>query len=129
MTLFQGLFIPLCLLAALLVLVRLLRGQISKRSGLYWFGLWLTAAVVIAFPSLTTIVARRLGIGRGADLVFYLSILAGVVSSLYFYMRFRKLEILVTDVVRREALAHPQFGHRTPPDTDLSGPSGSTSTT
>lgn len=110
MTLFQGIFVPLCLLVAIFVLSRLVRGKISKRSGLYWFVLWATAALVIAYPMVTTVIARRLGIGRGADLVFYLAILGGVVTSLYFYVRFRRLEILVTDVVRREALADPQFG-------------------
>jgi hypothetical protein len=110
-TLFQGIFVPLCLLAAIFVLSRLARGKISKRSGVYWFVLWATAALVIAYPMVTTVIARRLGIGRGADLVFYLAILGGVMTSLYFYVRFRRLEILVTDVMRREALADPQFGH------------------
>ena len=110
MTTFQAIFVPLCLLAAILVLSRLVRRQISKRGGFYWFMLWIVAAIVIAFPSLTTLVARRLGIGRGADLVFYLAILAGVLTSLYFYIRFRRIEIMLTNVIRREALSTPVSG-------------------
>ena len=118
MTIFQIIFVPLCLVAAILVLTRLVRRQISKRGGYYWFVLWIVAAIVIAFPTLTTLVARRLGIGRGADLVFYLAILAGVLTSLYFYIRFRRIEVLITNVIRREALTDPRIGKSSDPKTE-----------
>jgi hypothetical protein len=54
--------------------------------------------------------ALALGIGRGADLVFYSAVLAGLGACLYFYNRYRRLEILVTELVRRDAMEHPQRG-------------------
>jgi hypothetical protein len=65
---------------------------------------WLAAATFIAFPASTTTIARGLGIGRGADLILYLAILAGMGASLYFYVRFRRVELALTGLMRREAL-------------------------
>jgi hypothetical protein len=113
MNLFQIIFVPLCLLGALTTLVRLARGRMARRNGLFWFALWAAAAAFITEPGLTTTIARWLGIGRGADLVFYIAILGGVTASLYFYAKCRQLEILVTTVVRNQALSAPQ--HHAPP--------------
>ena len=43
------------------------------------------------------VIARWLGIGRGANLVMYLAVLGGLFVSWYFYNRYRRLEILVTN--------------------------------
>jgi len=108
MNLFQIIFVPLCLLGAAATLLRLARGRMGRRNGLFWFVLWGAAAGFIAEPSLTTTIARWLGIGRGADLVFYLAILGGVTAALYFYAKCRQLEILITMLVRNQALSIPQ---------------------
>lgn len=112
MTLFQLAFVPLCLLVGLVTLVRTAKGQVLRRNGAFWAAVWLGAAVFIAFPSTTTSIARWLGIGRGADLILYIAILAGLGGSLYFYQRFRRLEITVTELIRREALKTATMGSR-----------------
>ena len=63
-----------------------------------------TALVFIFFPDLTSTIAHKLGVGRGADLVFYLSIVIFWFVIIKLYVRIRKLEKIVTDVVRRDAL-------------------------
>ena len=64
-----------------------------------------TAALVFIFlPSLTNTIAHRLGVGRGADLVFYLSIVIFWFVIIKLYVRIRKLEKIVTDVVRKDSL-------------------------
>lgn len=52
------------------------------------------------------------GIGCGADLVFYLAILGGVSVCFYFYQRSRQLENLITELIRREAVRNAEFGSR-----------------
>ena len=110
MNAFQLLFIPLCLLTAAVIIARAARHRIPRRNGVLWAALWVAAAGFIAVPSATTAIAQAVGIARGADLVSYLSVLGGVSASLYFYSRSRRLEIMVTGVIRREALRSAERG-------------------
>ena len=64
-----------------------------------------TAALVFIFlPDLTNTVAHKLGVGRGADFIFYLSIVIFWFVIIKLYVRIRKLEKIITDVVRKDAL-------------------------
>jgi hypothetical protein len=101
---FQLIFVPLCTLFAVRSVHRTWRRLVPLRSGLLAIALWGAGAVVIAQPKATAVVAGWLGIGRGADLVFYLAILGGLAVSFYFYQRCRQLEILVTELARRTAI-------------------------
>ena len=62
------------------------------------------ALVFIFLPDLTNAIAHRMGVGRGADLIFYLSIVIFWFVIIKLYVRIRKLEKIVTDVVRKDAL-------------------------
>ncbi len=61
------------------------------RSFIFWSGVFFTAVIGILNPSLTSKLAFFFGIGRGADIVVYLSI------ALLFYLVFR-LSIALEDV-------------------------------
>ena len=56
------------------------------------------------WPQTTQYIADQLGVGRGADLVFYLSILIFWFVILKMYARIRKLEQIVTEAIRKDAL-------------------------
>ena len=62
------------------------------------------AVVFILWPDLTTVIAKKLNVGRGADLIFYLSILIFWFVILKLYTRVRKLEQLFTSIIRDDAL-------------------------
>ncbi len=111
MNVFQILFVPLCTAIAIIFALRTLRGRIVRRAGVLWTFVWLAGAVLIAAPNTSIMFARWLGIGRGSDLVFYLAILAGLVTFLYFHNRYRTLEIVITELVRRDAVRHPEHGN------------------
>ncbi len=64
----------------------------------------LTAIIFILFPEWTNIVAHQIGVGRGADLVFYLCILLFTFVVLKLYARLRRMEKMITDLIRKEAL-------------------------
>jgi hypothetical protein len=107
---FQAIFVPFCALLAVRALFRTWGGRLPRLTGVLGILIWSAAAVAIAMPELTIRVAAALGIGRGADLVFYLAILGGVGVSFYFYQRSRQLENLITALIRREAVGSARSG-------------------
>lgn len=62
------------------------------------------AGMFVIWPDITNKIATRLGVGRGADLVFYVSILLFWFVILKLYARIRRLEQLLTQIVREDAL-------------------------
>jgi hypothetical protein len=112
-TLFQAIFAPLCACAAAAMLWRTARGRSPRRNGFFWTLVWLTAGFLILDPLVTTKIAGWLGIGRGADLLLYVAILTGLAGSFYFYVKHRRLEVMVTEIIRREALRSAVQGTRT----------------
>jgi len=112
MNMFQKFFVPVCAFWALRALLRTSTGRTPRFSGLLAILVWSAAAVAIALPGLSIQVATTVGIGRGADLVFYLAILGGVSVCFYFYQRSRQMENLITELVRREAVRNAEFGSR-----------------
>ena len=66
------------------------------------------AVVFIIWPDVTNTIAKRIGVGRGADLIFYISILIFWFISLKLYARMRKLEQQFTKIIREDALKKAQ---------------------
>src|SRR5688500_973716 len=62
------------------------------------------AVLFILCPDLTTIIAKKVGVGRAADLIFYVSILIFWFVILKLYSRIRRLEQLFTTIIRNDAL-------------------------
>jgi len=65
------------------VVLRLKDGAFTLKSFLFWFAVFVLAIIGVIKPEITTIMAKKLGIGRGTDAVIYASIL------LIFYLIFR----------------------------------------
>ena len=64
----------------------------------------LAAVVFVVWPDLTQNLAKFLGVGRGADLVFYISILIFWFVVLKLYSRVRSLEQKLTETIRKNAI-------------------------
>ena len=64
----------------------------------------LTAVVFIIWPNLTQSLAKKLGVGRGADLVFYTSILIFWFVIIKLYARIRNMEQKFTEMIRKNAI-------------------------
>ena len=64
------------------------------------------SGIFVIWPETTNTIARWLGVGRGADMVFYMSILIFWFVVLKLYARLRKLEQIVTEVIRKDALSN-----------------------
>src|SRR5690349_11699382 len=57
----------------------------------------------ILFPEKTNLIARKVGVGRGADLLFYCCILFFLFILIKLFARIRRLEKTLTDLVRKQA--------------------------
>lgn len=111
MNLFQ--ILALIVIAALLLVsvVAVSRGSVARRDGAFWILLWVAAGAAIAWPGITQVAARILGIRRGADLVLYCSVVIMMVGFLMTYSRLRKLRreltLMVRHVAKRDAVVNP----------------------
>lgn len=100
----QFFFVVFSVFALSRVMLRYREGQLKWREFLFWSILFLGSLIIVIFPDMTTKVARLLGIGRGADLVVYLSIVV------LFYLIFRSYVMMedirheITELVRGLAL-------------------------
>lgn len=103
MNLFQILALIVVGVLFLVSLVAVARGSIARRDGLLWTLLWLAAGVAIARPEVTRVIAKTLGIGRGADLLLYCAVVFMLIGFLMTYARLRRLQHELTLVVRHLA--------------------------
>jgi len=55
-------------------------------------------------PDLSTVVANRVGVSRGVDLLFYLSHLSLLFVAFVYFLKFKKIEARFTKLVRQLAL-------------------------
>jgi small membrane protein len=67
------------------------------------------AVFFILFPDYTNVIASKLGVGRGADLLFYICILFFLFILIKMFARIRRLERTLTDLVRRQAKEEAQL--------------------
>lgn len=92
------------LFALVKVIGRFRAGDLTKGGLVWWALFWVAAAVVVLLPNSTAYFAKLVGIGRGADLVVYVSLAA------VFFIIFRlmmKIELLnkdITTLTRKIAL-------------------------
>jgi small membrane protein len=63
-----------------------------------------TGIFFVLDPEITNQLAHFLGIGRGADLIFYLAILGFGYIVLLLYSKIKKLEDQLTQIVRKQSL-------------------------
>jgi hypothetical protein len=85
-------------------LTKLLRRQklMSRHASLA--AVWLAAAAAFYRPELTSLVARMVGVGRGADLVSYAVAIGFLLLSAFLLDKLGRLEAQITIIVRELAL-------------------------
>ena len=82
------------------------RKRVGMRAGARLMAVALAAFAIVSvlYPNLTTRAARAIGVGRGADLLLYVLVVAFAFTSAGLYFRSRDLERRLDIVVRRIAI-------------------------
>jgi len=100
--------IPIKLILIIIVILAL-RAYLVQKSLLLTerviaFVLFAGVIFLVLFPDLSTIVAKAIGVGRGVDLVIYLSLAFLLFLSIGVRRRFRQLNASITELSRAIAI-------------------------
>lgn len=95
-------------LFALFAVVRTIRqfraGRLSALWGAVWLLFWIVVVVLVFLPNTTQILADVLGVGRGADLVIYVALVALFYLQFKLFVKIESVEQEVSTLVRKIAL-------------------------
>ncbi len=111
-TTIQILLLSFVIFALSRVYLRAREKVLSPRAAFFWFLVWAGALVGISLPATTTKIAEFFGVGRGVDVIVYISL------ALLFYLVFRIYVMIedlrheITSIVRDIALADSSKGKR-----------------
>jgi Uncharacterized conserved protein len=75
---------------------------------LAFLGLMVAAGAAIVFPDITNALARLVGVGRGADLLLYATVIAFIGYILWSRIDRAKIHRQLTELARSQALANAQ---------------------
>jgi hypothetical protein len=86
------------------ILIYFIKVKSKRLDKIIFLLLLLTGIVFIIQPDITNRIAHILGIGRGADLIFYLAIIFFFFALILLYSKNKDLEKKLNDLVRSDAL-------------------------
>jgi hypothetical protein len=100
-------YILVALLGAFLLYILLMpRRSLLRKGFVLSFVLVMLAFTIV--PEWSSSIAQAVGIGRGVDLLFYLSHLVLFFIAFIYYLKFRAMELRFTKLVRELALESAQ---------------------
>jgi len=96
----------------ILVLIRIFsrfRNQdITGQEFFLWLIFWLVVGTAVMFPQKTDLIAKLVGVSRGADLLMYLSVLVLFFIVFKILVKLEKINRNLTKIVRNLAIDKPQ---------------------
>lgn len=104
LTTIQILLLAVVLFAFSRVLFRHRDKIISTKMAIFWSIIWLGALVVILLPTTTSQIAEIFGVGRGVDVIVYISLTLLLYLVFRLYVMVEDLRHEITDLVRQVAL-------------------------
>jgi hypothetical protein len=104
MTAIQIVLVAFAVFAMSRVILRFRKGGLALVHLVTWFLFWAAVIVAVVRPATTTAIASLVRVGRGADLVMYLSVVVLFYSLFRMFGRIEELERQITRVVRAAAL-------------------------
>ena len=98
--LIQIIIIIFVLFALSRVLLRFKNNEITIKEFLFWLIFWIAVSITVLLPQTTSLLASWAGVGRGVDLVIYISIVALFYMIFRIFVRLEKIEQDITKIVR-----------------------------
>ncbi len=101
---FQLAIAILSLVAIISVMSKKKEHLLGPVGALFWIVFWIAIASVVSVPDVTQRIADLLGIGRGVDLVMYLSIAILLFLVFKLYIRVESMRRDMTEIARKKTL-------------------------
>jgi len=104
MEVIQVLIVVFALFALSRAFLRFKDNKLTKNEFIFWALIWVFAIVISFIPNTLGAVSKWLGIGRGADLIIYVSIIIIFYLVFRLYVKLESAEKEITSVVRKIAI-------------------------
>lgn len=104
MEIIQFLIILFALFALSRAFLRFNDNKLTKNEFVFWIVIWVSIIIISIIPNITTSLSNILGIGRGVDLIIYVSIIALFYLMFRLYVKQESLEKEITALVRNIAI-------------------------
>ena len=85
-------------------ILRFREGKLTRNEILFWSVGWVAVIVVALLPQTTNVLARTFGVGRGADVIVYISIVVLFYLVFKMYVKLDTISKEITKAVREIAL-------------------------
>ena len=86
------------------VVLRFRENVLSAKTTIFWLLIWILALLVILLPVTTTRIASFFGVGRGVDIIVYISLAALFYLVFRIYVMIEDLRREITSIIRQIAL-------------------------
>ncbi len=116
MPLIQIIIVAFAAYALSRAVVRFRSGELHLGQMALWSLFWVVVATVALLPQTTSWVAAAVGVGRGADLVIYCSIIALFYAVFRLFVRIERMERNITTLVREVGLREAGLDEKEPSD-------------
>lgn len=104
MLILKLLITPVITLLLLQVWTEFKKSRLGFLWGFFWLIAWTSVGVILFYPKLTSYLADLLGIGRGIDVIIYLSIVGLFYLVFRLYLKTEKLNQKIAKLAQKEAL-------------------------
>jgi len=92
------------------LIIKLNKRELSTQIFLLWLIFWIIVGGIVVLPQTTQLVADWLGVGRGVDVVIYISILVLFYIVFRIFIRIEKIERDITYLVKDISLDNARKG-------------------
>lgn len=104
MTVFQILILLFVAFVLYKAIRRLIKKELSVWLFILWFAVWAVVAVIDIFPVVIERLATFVGVGRGVDLVIYITLIVLLYLIFRMNVRLTKTERKMSELVRKIAI-------------------------
>ena len=99
------------------VFLRFKEKSISRQAIFFWLFVWIAVLVLVFHPDLSNTIARFLGMGRGIDSVFFLSIVSLFYLVFRLYVKMEQLDKDITALSKNTSKSLHELNKKRPEET------------
>ncbi|OGC51212.1 hypothetical protein A2982_01850 [candidate division WWE3 bacterium RIFCSPLOWO2_01_FULL_39_13] len=104
MILFQIIFIVFIIFSAVKVVGQIRNNKIGGFNLIFWLLIWIAGGIVILAPEISSNIGTFFGIGRGADLIIYSSIIVLFYIVYRIYIKVESMDKKIKELATKTAL-------------------------